>query len=188
MTSSSITQPQAKTTPVKTTPEKTTPARSKPTAAIVVFGLDQANKPRAASFPADQVEAAKKAAELMKLAVLKVEGPDLTPLAARLEVGRIYASGQGFVPPIQPHIYERLVELADPKSKAAPGLPPSWDDIKVGHLVLGQEVPGEGWWESIVVAKNNDMLTLKLCGYPGYPQVVCHRTAVGLLKPTPPEA
>jgi len=34
---------------------RATPARSKPAAAIVVFGLDQANKPRAASFPADQV-------------------------------------------------------------------------------------------------------------------------------------
>jgi hypothetical protein len=46
-----------------------------------------------------EVEAATKAAELMKLRVLKVAGPELTELAASLQAGRIYASGLGFVPP-----------------------------------------------------------------------------------------
>ena len=105
MTSKSKSKPQAKISP----PEP------KPAPAIILFGLDQANKPRAASFSTDQVEPATKAAELMKLRVLKVEGPELTELAARLEVGRIYASGHGFVPPIRPNLYERLSELADPK-------------------------------------------------------------------------
>ena len=30
--------------------------------------------------------------------------------------------------------------------------PASWDDIRVGHLVIAQESLEEGWWEAIVVA------------------------------------
>ena len=93
MTSKSKAQPQAKAAQPET---KAAPA-------IIVFGLDQAKKPRAASFTSEQVELATKAAELMKLRVLKVAGPELTDLAARLQVGRIYASGHGFVPPNRPH-------------------------------------------------------------------------------------
>ena len=172
MTSNSKPKPQA----------KTSQAEPKPAPAIIVFGADQANKLRAASFTADQVELATKAAELMKLRVLKVEGPELTELAARLEPGRIYASGHGFVPPVRMNVHQRLCELADPKP--APSLPRSWDEIDIGHLVLATEVPDEGYWQTIVVAKDNDMLTLKWVGYPDYPQLVCHRTAVGLLKPS----
>jgi hypothetical protein len=168
-------------------PAKDAPVTAKPAApAIIVFGLDQAGKARAASFTSDQLGLATKAAELMKLRVVKVAGPELTELAARLQAGRIYASGHGFVPPIQPNIYDRLNELADPK--AAPGLPSSWDDIDVGQLVLAQEVLAEGWWEAIVVARDNDMLTLKWRDYPKYPQLVRHRASVALLKPTPPNA
>ena len=165
---------------------KITEDEPKPAPAIIVFGLDQANKPRAASFTADQVEHATKAAELMKLRVLKVEGPELTELAARLEAGRIYASGHGFVPPIRPDLYDRIDGLAD--RAAAPGLPRSWDEIDVGHLVLATEAPDEGYWEAIVLGRDNDMLTLKWVGYPRYPQLVCHRAAVALLKPTAAEA
>jgi len=175
MTSKSKPKPQAKISP----PEP------KPAPAIIVFGADQANKPRAASFTGGEVEAATKAAELMKLRVLKVVGPELTELAASLQAGRIYASGLGFVPPIRPSIYERLSELADPKP--APSLPRSWDDIEVGHFVLATEGPGEGYWEAIVLGRDNDMLTLKWIDYPDDPQLVCHRTAVALLKPTAAE-
>ena len=175
MTSNSKPKPQAKT-------NQTEP---KPPPAIIVFGADEANKPRAATFTGDEVEAATKAAELMKLRVLKVAGPELTELAASLQAGRIYASGLGFVPPIRPSIYERLSELADPKP--APSLPRSWDEIEIGHLVLAPEAGGEGYWESIVVAKDNDMLTLKWRDYPFYPQFDCHRTAVALLKPSAAE-
>ena len=175
MTSNSKPKPQA----------KTSQAEPKPAPEIIVFGADEANKLRAASFTADQVELATKAAELMKLRVLKVEGPELTELAARLEPGRIYASGHGFVPPVRMNVHQRLCELADPKP--APSLPRSWDEIDVGHLVLAAETPSEGYWQTVVVAKDNDMLTLKWVGYPDYPQLVCHRTAVALLKPSAAE-
>ena len=163
------------------TTKQTANAEPKPVPAIIVFGIDQTGKHRAATFPADQVELATKAAGLMQLRALKIDGKDLTELATELPVGRIYASGHGFVPPIKPNQYERLTNLADPKP--APGLPASWDAIDVGHLVLAQESRDEGWWEAVVVAKDHDMLTLKWRDYPKYPQLVRHRAAVALLKP-----
>jgi hypothetical protein len=166
-----------------TTKQKTeVKTETKPAPAIILFGVDQTGKHRAAAFTADQAELATKAAELMQLRVLNIAGAGLTELAAQLPIGRIYASGHGFVPPIRPNLYQRLTDLADPKP--VPGLPGSWDDIDVGHLVLAQETPGEGWCEAIVVARDNDMLTLKWRDYPKYPQLVCHRAAVALLKPT----
>jgi hypothetical protein len=179
-------KPQPKTTQDGPKPHaKITQDEPKPGPAIIAFGLDPTNKPRAATFTADQVEHATKAAELMKLRVVKVQGPELTELATRLEAGRIYASGHGFVPPIRPDLYDRLDGLAD--RAAAPGLPGSWDEIDVGHLVLATEAPEEGYWEAIVLARDNDMLTLKWVGYPRDPQLVRHRAAVALLKPTAAE-
>ena len=171
--------------PKPTTSEKPKPSTSekpKPTPAIILFGLDQARKPRAASFMADQVDQATKAAKLMELHVLKVDSPELAELAAKLQAGRIYASGHGFVPPAQLNIYDRIADLADPPPPL--GLPRSWDEIYVGHQVLAQEKPHEGWWETIVVAKDKDMLTLAWRNFPSHPNLVCHRTAVALLKPT----
>ena len=184
MTSKSKPKPQAKITQAKTQVDTKSPP------AVIVFGLDQANKPRAASFTGEQVELATKAATLMKLRVLKVVGPELTELAARLQVGRIYASGHGFVPPIRPQIYERLSELADPKP--APGLPRSWDDIEVGHLVLVTEAPGEGYWEAIVLGRDNDMLNVKWRDYPKEATFKRHYEMVALQiiasNPKPSEA
>src|ERR1039458_10240717 len=88
--------------------------------AIIVFGLDPTGKSKPATFPAQQVELATKAASLMQLRVLKIDSPELTQFAAQLPVGKIYASGHGFVPQVRTAIYDRLVQFADPAP--APGL------------------------------------------------------------------
>src|SRR5450830_1315120 len=128
--------------------------------AIIVFGLDPTGKSKAATFPAHQVDLATKAAGLMQLRVLKIDSPELAQFAAQLPVGKIYASGHGFVPQARTAIYDRLVQFADPAP--APGLPATWDLIDVGHMVLAREEGvDEGWWEAIVIAKDGDMLTLR---------------------------
>jgi hypothetical protein len=66
--------------------------------AIIVFGLDPTGKPKAATFPAQQADLATKAAGLMQLRLLKIDSPELTQFAAQLPVGKIYASGHGFMP------------------------------------------------------------------------------------------
>jgi hypothetical protein len=67
-------------------------------------------------------------------------------------------------------------------------LPKNWDNIEVGHLVIAHENMIEGWWEAIVIATDNDMLTLRWRDYPKQENVVRHRTAVALVKPTAADA
>src|ERR1019366_2572703 len=100
----------------------------------------------------------------MQLRILKVDGPELSQFAAQLPVGKIYASGHGFVPQVGTAIYDRLVQFAAPAP--TPGLPATWDDIDVGHLVIARDELAAGWWEAIVIAKDGDMLTLKWRDYP----------------------
>jgi hypothetical protein len=169
-------------TQTATKPETQQPAKAGP--AVVLFGKDEEGKARAARFRSDEAELAIKAAGSMKLRVLKV-ATDLTRVVAdQLPLGRIYASGIGFVPEVPVAFIERLQELADPNAPA-PGLPKSWDAIDVGHLVLAPDTPAaHGWFEAIVTAKDKDMLTLKWRDYPKQAPLTRHRTAVALLKPS----
>ena len=123
-------------------------------------------------------------------------------LAKKLPVGRIHANGTGFVPPIRGDLYSELKLAAEPSQQsgttastdapspaAAPatpaqGLPKDWDSIEVGHLVIAQENMIEGWWEAIVIATDNDMLSLKWRDYPKSAPVARHKASVALLKPT----
>jgi hypothetical protein len=150
--------------------------------AIIVFGLDPTGKSKAATFPAQQADLATKAAGLMQLRLLKIDSPELTQFAAQLPVGKIYASGHGFVPQVRTAIYDRLLQFADPAP--APGLPVTWDDIDVGHLVIARDELAAGWWEAIVVVRDGDMLTVKWRDYPKQAPAVLHRAALALLRPT----
>ena len=93
----------------------------------------------------------------MNLAVCKADGEVLAELAKKLPPGRLYSTGRGFVPPVGRSLYGKLVEQlklagqpvpgeADQPNgdqsataQAAPGLPATWDDIAVGHLVIAQK-------------------------------------------------
>jgi len=164
---------------------------------LIVLGRDETGGRRAGRFSGSQTNLVVKAAKAMDLAVCKTEGEALAELAKKLQVGRLYANGRAFVPPVWRTLYDKLVEqlrLAgqqvagetdeSPGDESAPGLPSTWDDIAVGHLVIAQESNAAGWWEAIVVARDGDMLTLKWRDWPGYPKLVRHAGAVALLKPT----
>ena len=69
---------------------------------MVVYGFGENKKPRAAKFSEPEFELARKAAELMKLNVFEGESAKLRPVLQNLAPGRIYASGEGFVPYIGP--------------------------------------------------------------------------------------
>jgi hypothetical protein len=150
--------------------------------AMIVFGLDPTGKSKAATFRAHQVDLATKAASLMQLRVLKIDSPELAQFAAQLPVGKIYASGHGFVPQARTAIYDRLLQFADPAP--APGLPSTWDAIDIGHLVIARDELAAGWWEAIVVARDGDMLTVRFRDYPKQAPAVLHRATLALLRPT----
>jgi hypothetical protein len=176
------------------------------TAELIVLGRDESGKPRAARFPAGHDNLVAKAAKAMNLTVCKPVDNEMAELAKKLPPGRLYSTGRGFVPSVGQSLYGKIVEqlkLAgqpvpgepdEPNgdqsgaAPAAPGLPISWDDIAVGHLVIAHENAIEGWWEAIVLARDGDMLTLKWRDYPQQANVVRHLGAVALLKSGPVNA
>ena len=79
---------------------------------LVLFGRDRGGKPRAAWFDGNQAEAAKAAADTMKLRALPIEGKEPCALAVQLAHGRILPSGKAHVPGARRDLYGRLVALA----------------------------------------------------------------------------
>jgi hypothetical protein len=61
--------------------------------------------------------------------------------------------------------------------------PKSWDEIRVGSVVLAPANEGEtyGWWEAVVTAITNDLLTLRWRDYPRDPIKARRRHEVALL-------
>jgi hypothetical protein len=81
---------------------------------VVLFGLDENGKPRAARFDREHAVLATKAAGLMSLTVCAVTSPALGEIARQLPAGRIHATGRGFVPNIRRDLYAKLIEASGP--------------------------------------------------------------------------
>lgn len=180
---------------------------------FVVFGLDESGKPKAARFTPNQFEPASHAATSMNLHICEAASAELVELAKKLPSGRIYARGRAFIPFIKRDLYDRLhaasgglvrdgqqpkagasveapVATDSPPSSAEPqpvvtGLPCSWETLAPGHMVLAFEGPGEGWWESVVVSRYEQMLTLRYRDYPKLPKFDRHISTVALINPGP---
>jgi hypothetical protein len=174
---------------------------------LFVFGLDEDGKPRGARFPEFNEKVISAAAQ-MKLVSVHPASPAVTEIGMKLPVGRLYASGKAFVPPIrrdllsklkaalevpgdQSHIHQPAPAQSAEKAKAvgevvAAGLPRTWESIDVGHLVLVEDDdPGYGWWPCLVTERNKDVLTLRLRDYPDKGTYVRHIAQVGLVNPGP---
>jgi len=138
---------------------------------------------------------------------------EFVPLGMKLPVGRLYASGRAFIPNIRRDLYDKLLatkgkdagfqhpwEHGEPPvggvlvdttstpgvayvSPLAPGLPHSWEAIQVGHMVLIHESPEDGWWEALVIQRENEILTLRFRDYPRLPTMVRHISTVALVNP-----
>jgi hypothetical protein len=65
------------------------------------------------------------------------------------------------------------------------GLPQNWESIAVGNMVLADAGPGEGWWEAIVIARDNAILSLRYRDYPKAPKFGRHISTIGLINPRP---
>jgi hypothetical protein len=169
---------------------------------LLVLGFDEQQKPCGARFIGDKPELVAKAAELMGLQVYKASSPEVADVANKLPIGRLYANGRGFVPTVRQTLYSEVIVAlaAEPQQAAvgadddtastpvARGLPPSWDEIGPGHLVVAQESLANGWWEAIVIDRKDDMLTLRFRDYPRLPKFFRHRTAVALMSPASAQA
>jgi hypothetical protein len=79
-------------------------------------------------------------------------------------------------------------EPAAPPPAPAPTVSPrprTWDEIGIGSLVLATVGVEDGWWESVVLGVNGEMLTLKWRDFPGERTFVRRRTELALLPVTP---
>ena len=83
---------------------------------LIVFGRDDAGKPRASWFDAGSAGLAAKAADLMKMRVLRVETEEQKAVARQLAPGRVFASGRAFTPFARAAVFSQLVELAGDSS------------------------------------------------------------------------
>jgi Agenet domain len=65
------------------------------------------------------------------------------------------------------------------------GLPPTWDELDAGHLVLAKtDGPWGSWWEAIVIAKDGDQLTLRWRdNHANVPPITRTRFDVALIRP-----
>lgn len=154
----------------------------------IVFGADEYARPRAAQFMTAEVEPLQKAAAAMNARLMEVTTPELAEIMNSLPLGRLHASGEGFLPYVKGQTYSELVwaTLADewPKPVSGPTareLPGRWDDVAPGHVVIARETFECGWWEAVVVERNGDLVKLRYCDYPKYSPIVRHRSAVALI-------
>lgn len=171
---------------------------------LFVFGLDEDGKPRGARFPEFNEKVVSAAAQ-MKLTSVHPASPAVTEIGMKLPVGRLYASGKAFVPPIRRDLLTKLKAALDAPGDAsqvnqpapapenakasgvvAAGLPRTWESIAVGQLVLVEDDdPGFGWWPCLVTKREDQVLTLQLRDYPDKGTYVRHIAQVGLVNPGP---
>jgi hypothetical protein len=177
---------------------------------LFVLGLE-GGKPRGARF-AECTDIAVRAAMAMGLNCVHPASEAFAELALKLPKGRVYASGKAFVPNIRRDLYDKLVAMTEMPgdgsqvhkarpasvdgsreersrvaciSPVAPGLPKSWDSVGIGHMVLIHESPADGWWEAVVLQREDEVLTLRFRDYPKQPTFVRHISAIALVNPGP---
>jgi hypothetical protein len=176
------------------------------------FGMDDKGTPRGARF-AQHNDRVVNAALDLNLNAVKVASPAFAEAAKKLPEGRLYASGKAFIPNIKQSLHDELVSIlrqtgdtseaykvthspGEPPggSSEAPvrcvspitsGLPKSWDAIDIGHMVLAHESPDDGWWEALVIKREEDILTLRYRDAPKLPTFIRHVTTVALVNPGP---
>jgi hypothetical protein len=179
---------------------------------LFVFGLDENGKPRGARFNEIKDDVVTAALDMKCWVVVDPLTPaEFVPLGMKLPVGRLYASGRAFIPPIRRDLYDKLFatkgkdagflqtekiegaassgDASSPKvacvSPMTSGLPRSWDSVGVGHMVLIHESPADGWWEAVVVQREDEVLTLRFRDYPKQPTFVRHISTIALVNPGP---
>jgi hypothetical protein len=174
---------------------------------LVVLGLDQEGKPRAARFAQADEILAKRAVAITGFRMITVDDPVLVPLAVALPEGRVLR-GNAIIPEIANDVYAKLAALipADvPATAAAPskaGKPAAkdepeksrpvkqdasrmWDAVKVGDVVLATHKSVDGWWPAVVIALvHGDRLRIRWRDYEEVPPVTVRRQMIGFLHPS----
>jgi hypothetical protein len=178
---------------------------------LVVLGIDIDGRPHASRFEERDAPFAERAAELMGFHAIHVasDNEELHAVAEQLPVGKIFATGRAFVPFVGRPAFDKLATLVEggitARAPRAIGATPTesgvssatfvesdetkavetlWSSLEVGSMVLAtQPYAYLGWFESIVLGIDGDILTLRWRdGAPEKPFRVSRRN-VALLNP-----
>jgi hypothetical protein len=143
-------------------PTKTkTKTASKITRAIVLFGLDENGKPRAARFIGENESLIARLAQALGLRI-GITGTKYADTVDKIPVGRVYATGKGSVPNVSQELYEKLNALVGGEpGPISTTLAKNWDELAPGHLVLAQESLADGWFEAVVTKRDGDKLMVR---------------------------
>ncbi len=164
---------------------------------LYVFGAPDGGKPRGARFLTSQHSQIVDAVNELKLAMCSDTSPRLSELGQKLPQGRVYARGKAFIPFIKKELLDQLRDAQYgpmtaqageeiPKEQVIlPDGPMTWDEVAVGHIVIGHDSYLDGWWEAEIVERVHDQVTLKWCDYPDEGLAKRHITAVALRHPGP---
>jgi hypothetical protein len=111
---------------------------------VILFGLGDDQRPRAAHFSAAHGALAIKAASAMGLNVLPVTDAEQTKIAAKLPPGRIYANGRGLVPFVRKDLYAKVTAAAQPAAngKHASAAPRKAAAAGAGSRAAGAQTGG----------------------------------------------
>jgi hypothetical protein len=125
---------------------------------MVLFGYDEDKKARAAKFYEPEFDAARKAAEMMKLQIHEADEALVKKLTGK--------------------------EASKPGAPVVASYPANWDQIEVGSCVIApaDNPTQDGFWRSVVTAIDGDMLSLTLLDFPDE-KGKRHRSTVALLDP-----
>ncbi len=164
---------------------------------LYVFGIGDGGKPRGARFPEAQSAQISGAVGELKLAMCTDTSARLTELGMKLPLGRVFARGKAFIPFIQKELFEQLRDAQyGPISAPAgqeiakedvflPDGPTTWDEVVVGSEVIGHDSLDDGWWESRIVNREGDIVTLEWTDYPHEGLAKRHITSIALRHPGP---
>jgi hypothetical protein len=164
---------------------------SKPFARLyIVFGPDEYARPRAATYWARQVRLLAGFAAAMNVRFVEVS-ERLCDVAMKVPPGCIR---ERYLPYVSGETYAELAAATvfqlrrDHPAATGEFLPRHFDEVAPGHLVLARETRECGWWEAVVLERNDDdMLTLRYRDYPDYPAFVRYRSAVALMAAPAPD-
>jgi hypothetical protein len=158
---------------------------------IIVMGLGQDGKPRAASYRGEMAAVAQKDAAVWNLAVGKAETEAALALAKDLPSGELFPSAKMELPTIKRETFDLLLKAVrwsgDPNAKQ-PKSPEQanslWNvAITVGSTVLAFDRESGGYFPANVekISADGKSLTCSWDGHPKIPHFTARRLAVGLL-------
>jgi hypothetical protein len=167
--------------------------------AIVLFGLSEDGKPQAGIFPEAQASLAKKAAKELRLEALNVSAAELASFGTKIPAGKLYANRRSFIPNVRKDLHQKLVEFAkggsadssrggssgSPPLPPSAGIPKNWESVAPGHQILVQSSLPDGWWESIVLKREGEILTVRFRDYPKEAPFTVHLSQIALQQSQP---